>query len=233
MIVLLLVTANDVARMALEGERRARARSRAETAGRRALVTHDVLLTLSLLLSAALAARFLASLLRVPEILVLVLFGALLGPSLLDVIDVPLDSIGAQLIFTLGVSLILFYGGLNLSLGRAAPGLGRARDARPPGGGPDRGDHRRRRPSRLRPVLDRGAADGGGALPHRPGDPDPAVRPLAAATEGRPDGGRRVGVQRPDRSGARARARRASWSVATARSRLRRSISSATSRSAP
>ena len=28
----------------------------------------------------------------------------------------PLDSIGAQLLFTLGVSLILFYGGLNLSL---------------------------------------------------------------------------------------------------------------------
>ena len=31
-------------------------------------------------------------------------------------VDVPLDSIGAQLLFTLGVSLILFYGGLNLSL---------------------------------------------------------------------------------------------------------------------
>ena len=35
---------------------------------------------------------------------------------MLDVVDVPLDSIGAQLLFTLGVSLILFYGGLNLSL---------------------------------------------------------------------------------------------------------------------
>lgn len=79
-------------------------------------MTQDVLLTLSLLLSAALAARFVASLLRVPEMLVLVAFGALLGPSLLNVVDVPLDSIGAQLMFTLGVSLILFYGGLNLSL---------------------------------------------------------------------------------------------------------------------
>ncbi len=79
-------------------------------------MTRDVLLTLSLLLSAALAARFVASLMRVPEMLVLVAFGALLGPSLLDVVDVPLDSIGAQLLFTLGVSLILFYGGLNLSL---------------------------------------------------------------------------------------------------------------------
>ena len=79
-------------------------------------MTQDVLLTLSLLLGGALAARFLASLIRAPEILLLVLFGALLGPSALDVVDVPFDSIGAQLMFTLGVSLILFYGGLNLSL---------------------------------------------------------------------------------------------------------------------
>ena len=79
-------------------------------------MTRDVLLTLSLLLGAALAARFVASLVRVPEMLVLVMFGALLGPELLDVVEVPLDSIGAQLLFTLGVSLILFYGGLNLSL---------------------------------------------------------------------------------------------------------------------
>jgi potassium/hydrogen antiporter len=80
-------------------------------------MTRDILLTLSILLGAALAARFVASLLRVPEILVLVAFGALLGPSVLDVVDVPFDSIGAQLLFTLGVSLILFYGGLNLSVG--------------------------------------------------------------------------------------------------------------------
>ena len=78
-------------------------------------MTRDVLLTLSLMLSAGMAARFLASLARIPEILLLVLFGAVLGPSMLDVIEVPLDSTGAQLIFTLGVSMILFYGGLNLS----------------------------------------------------------------------------------------------------------------------
>ena len=90
-------------------------------------MTRDVLLTLSLLLGAALAARFVASLIRIPEILVLVLFGALFGPSALDVVDVPLDSIGAQLLFTLGVSMILFYGGLNLSLAVLRPvwvGLG-------------------------------------------------------------------------------------------------------------
>jgi cell volume regulation protein A len=79
-------------------------------------MTQDVILTLSLVLVAALVARFLASFLRVPEILVLVAMGALFGPSVLDVVDAPLDSIGAQLLFTLGVSMILFYGGLNLSL---------------------------------------------------------------------------------------------------------------------
>jgi cell volume regulation protein A len=79
-------------------------------------VTHDVLLTLSLLLMAALAARLIASVLRIPEMLALLAMGALLGPSVLDVVDTSLNSIGSQLIFTLGVSLILFYGGLNLSL---------------------------------------------------------------------------------------------------------------------
>ena len=79
-------------------------------------MTDDVLLTLSLLLIAALVARLLASLLRVPEILLLVVLGALLGPSVLDVVDVPFESLGAQLMFTLGVSMILFYGGLTLSL---------------------------------------------------------------------------------------------------------------------
>jgi potassium/hydrogen antiporter len=79
-------------------------------------MTDDIFLTLSLLLMGALLARFVASLLRIPEILLLVGVGALFGPSALDVVNVPFDSLGAQLIFTLGVSLILFYGGLSLSL---------------------------------------------------------------------------------------------------------------------
>jgi cell volume regulation protein A len=79
-------------------------------------MTDDLFLTLSLLLMGALLARFVASLLRVPEILILVVVGALFGPSVLDVVDVPFESLGAQLVFTLGVSMILFYGGLTLSL---------------------------------------------------------------------------------------------------------------------
>jgi len=79
-------------------------------------MTRDVVMTLSLLLVAGLVARLLSTLLRVPEIVFLLGLGALLGPSALDVLDVPLDSLAAQLVFTLGVSSILFYGGLNLSL---------------------------------------------------------------------------------------------------------------------
>jgi cell volume regulation protein A len=79
-------------------------------------MTDDLFLTLSLLLMGALLARFVASLVAIPEILVLVAIGALFGPSVLDVVDVPFESLGAQLMFTLGVSLILFYGGLSLSL---------------------------------------------------------------------------------------------------------------------
>jgi cell volume regulation protein A len=79
-------------------------------------MTDDIFLTLSLLLMGALLARFVASLLRIPEILILVAVGALFGPSVLDVVDVPFESLGAQLVFTLGVSIILFYGGLTLSL---------------------------------------------------------------------------------------------------------------------
>ena len=82
----------------------------------RARMTDDIFLTLSLLLMGALLARFFASLIGIPEMLLLVAFGAAFGPSALDVVDVPFDSLGAQLVFTLGVSLILFYGGLSLSL---------------------------------------------------------------------------------------------------------------------
>jgi cell volume regulation protein A len=79
-------------------------------------LTRDVILTVGLLLAAGLVARVLADLVRLPEILLLIALGATLGPQALDVVDVPLDSLGAQLLFTFGVSSILFYGGLSLSL---------------------------------------------------------------------------------------------------------------------
>src|ERR687885_2048908 len=78
------------------------------------------------MLGAGLAARLVADLVRLPHMLLLLVTGILLGPSVSDAIDVPLTSMGAQLVLTLGVSFILFHGGLQLSvsvLNRVAVGL--------------------------------------------------------------------------------------------------------------
>jgi potassium/hydrogen antiporter len=59
--------------------------------------------------------------------IVLVAVGALIGPSVLAIASNPLDGAGAQLIFTMGVSLILFHGGVGISLrvlSRVGVGLG-------------------------------------------------------------------------------------------------------------
>ncbi len=87
----------------------------------------DVILTIGLILGAGLLSYPLGMLLRVPYMLVLIGIGALIGPAVLDLIDVPLESEGAQVLLTLGVSFILFHGGLHLSvrvLRQVAFGLG-------------------------------------------------------------------------------------------------------------
>ena len=87
----------------------------------------DVIETLAILLAAGLVSEVVAGMLRIPRMVVLLAAGALLGPDVADAVDVPLDSIGVQLLLTLGVSLILFYGGLGLALSVLRPvavGLG-------------------------------------------------------------------------------------------------------------
>jgi cell volume regulation protein A len=87
----------------------------------------DVILTITLMLGAGLVCQLLSDYLRTPRMLLLLAAGTLLGPSVSEAIDVPLDSVGAELLLTLGVSFILFHGGLQLStrvLGDVAVGLG-------------------------------------------------------------------------------------------------------------
>jgi potassium/hydrogen antiporter len=89
--------------------------------------TKDIILTLGVMLGGGLVCQLVADTLRAPRMLVLLFGGTLLGPSVLDAIDVPLDSTAAELLLTLGVSFILFFGGLQLSVGvlsRVAIGLG-------------------------------------------------------------------------------------------------------------
>jgi potassium/hydrogen antiporter len=91
------------------------------------LDVQDVILTIALMLAAGLACSLVAELLRLPHMLVLLAAGMLLGPAGLEAIDIPVDSMGAQLVLTLGVSFILFHGGLQLSarvLSNVAVGLG-------------------------------------------------------------------------------------------------------------
>jgi potassium/hydrogen antiporter len=86
----------------------------------------DVIQTVAIMLGVGLVSKLIADLARLPQMLVLLGAGALIGPAALDAIDVPLDSLGAQLVLTVGVSFILFHGGLQLSariLERVAVGL--------------------------------------------------------------------------------------------------------------
>jgi cell volume regulation protein A len=80
-------------------------------------VTRDVLATIGVLLAAGLVMRSVAAYTGIPEILLLVVAGAVLGPHAAGVVEVAPGELGAQLVFTVGVSAILFFGGLNLSLG--------------------------------------------------------------------------------------------------------------------
>jgi cell volume regulation protein A len=87
----------------------------------------DVIEILAVVLAAGLVSELVAALVRVPLMVVLLGAGALLGPHALDVLDVSLDSVGVQLLLTLGVSFILFHGGLGLSVAVLRPvavGLG-------------------------------------------------------------------------------------------------------------
>ncbi len=92
-----------------------------------AVTTREVVLTFALVLGAGLVAEIVADLTRLPRMIFLLLAGTLLGPSVAGLVDIPLDSVAAELALTLGVSVILFHGGLGLSLDvlrRVALGLG-------------------------------------------------------------------------------------------------------------
>jgi potassium/hydrogen antiporter len=78
--------------------------------------TQDVIEILAIILAAGLFSDLLAGVLRVPRMVVLLGAGVLLGPHVLEAVHFELDSIGVELLFALGVSFILFHGGLGLSL---------------------------------------------------------------------------------------------------------------------
>jgi len=87
----------------------------------------QILRDFGLILGAGLVAQLAATFLRIPEMILLVAAGAVVGPSVLGLVSNPLDGTGAQLLFNIGVALILFHGGVGISLrviSRTAIGLG-------------------------------------------------------------------------------------------------------------
>ena len=60
-----------------------------------------ILRDFGIILGAGLVSQLLATFLRIPEMIVLVAVGALIGPSMLGIVENPLNGAGAQLIFTL------------------------------------------------------------------------------------------------------------------------------------
>ncbi len=75
-----------------------------------------ILRDFGLILGAGLVAQLLSTFLRIPEMILLVAAGAIVGPSVLGLVENPLDGVGAQLLFNIGVALILFHGGVGISL---------------------------------------------------------------------------------------------------------------------
>jgi cell volume regulation protein A len=87
----------------------------------------DVIETLAIVLAAGLCSELVAGLLRVPRMVVLLAAGALLGPDVAGLVELPLDELAVQILLTLGVSMILFHGGLGLTFSVLRPvavGLG-------------------------------------------------------------------------------------------------------------
>jgi NhaP-type Na+/H+ or K+/H+ antiporter len=84
-------------------------------------VARDAIQTLAIILVAGLLAELVARVLRLPQMVVLLLAGIVVGPHVAGWLDVPIDATSVQLLFSLGVSVILFHGGLNLSLRVLSP----------------------------------------------------------------------------------------------------------------
>ena len=76
----------------------------------------DILRDIGLVLAVGLISVPIARLLRLPVMIVLVVAGMIAGSSGFGILDVPIDSTGPKLLFTLGIAMILFHGGVGTSL---------------------------------------------------------------------------------------------------------------------
>lgn len=76
--------------------------------------SHHILVTFAIIFITGVIFSKLAGSIKVPDVVVFLLAGILIGPNGFNFISVPVDSTVNQLILTLGASVLLFHGGLNV-----------------------------------------------------------------------------------------------------------------------
>lgn len=76
-----------------------------------------ITILISVTVIAGIAAQVLAGFFQIPSIVLLLLFGILLGRDSFDFLEPSLLGVGLEVVVSLSVALILFEGGLNLQLG--------------------------------------------------------------------------------------------------------------------
>lgn len=76
--------------------------------------SHHILVTFGIILITGVIFSKLADLIKMPDVVIFLLAGVLIGPNVLNLISIPVDSTTNQLILTLGASVLLFHGGLNV-----------------------------------------------------------------------------------------------------------------------
>ncbi|WP_419883493.1 cation:proton antiporter [Peribacillus sp. B-H-3] len=79
-------------------------------------IAQQDLYTITIVLLLGLLVMKIAERLKIPDVALFMIVGIIIGPSLLDVIKVPIDSVISQFIIILGSVLILFEGGRGIQL---------------------------------------------------------------------------------------------------------------------
>lgn len=78
---------------------------------------HEVLKVLTIILSAGLVLSWLAKKFRVPDVVLFLIGGIVLGPAMSGVLQISAETSSNQFILTFGSAVILFHGGMSTELG--------------------------------------------------------------------------------------------------------------------
>ena len=79
-------------------------------------VVNELLIIIGTLMVVGVFIAKMAEIVKVPDVVLFLIVGILIGPSMLSIVDLPGESVANQLILAFGSALILFHGGMSLDL---------------------------------------------------------------------------------------------------------------------